>query len=497
MAASTQSEQEVQAYLDTHKIQTIVEDAINACVKANAPDPCLHMSQTLANKSAPETIIKCVARQIFDSRGNPTVEVDVHTTKSTYRAAVPSGASTGIYEALELRDNDKTAYMGKGVSQAVDNVNKIISPALEGMSPIDQKAIDDKMVQELDGSKNEWGWSKSKLGANAILAVSMAVCKAGAAAKGIPLYKHIANLSNNPTDKMYMPVPAFNIINGGSHAGNKLAMQEFMILPVGATSFKEAMRMGSEVYHNLKKVIAAKYGQDACNVGDEGGFAPNILDNKEGLDLVVTAIEKAGYTGKVKIGMDVAASEFWKGDEKLYDLDFKTENNDGSQKMSGEKLAELYETFVNNYPMISIEDPFDQDDFLSYTTTTAKLGDRCQIVGDDLLVTNPTRVQKAIEENACNALLLKVNQIGSVTEAIDAVTMAQKAGWGVMTSHRSGETEDSFIADLAVGLKTGQIKTGAPCRSERLAKYNQLLRIEEELGVNAIYTGEAFRAPGK
>lgn len=353
------------------------------------------------------------------------------------------------------------------------------------------------MVQELDGSKNEWGWSKSKLGANAILAVSMAVCKAGAAAKGIPLYKHIANLSNNPTDKMYMPVPAFNIINGGSHAGNKLAMQEFMILPVGATSFKEAMRMGSEVYHNLKKVIAAKYGQDACNVGDEGGFAPNILDNKEGLDLVVTAIEKAGYTGKVKIGMDVAASEFWKGDEKLYDLDFKTENNDGSQKMSGEKLAELYETFVNNYPMISIEDPFDQDDFLSYTTTTAKLGDRCQIVGDDLLVTNPTRVQKAIEENACNALLLKVNQIGSVTEAIDAVTMAQKAGWGVMTSHRSGETEDSFIADLAVGLKTGQIKTGAPCRSERLAKYNQLLRIEEELGVNAIYTGEAFRAPGK
>jgi len=387
--------------------------------------------------------------------------------------------------------------MGKGVSQAVKNVNEIISPALKDMSPIDQKAIDDKMVKELDGQQNEWGWSKSKLGANAILAVSMAVCKAGAAAKGVPLYKHIANLADNPTDKMYMPVPSFNIINGGSHAGNKLAMQEFMILPVGASSFSEAMKMGSEVYHNLKSVIKKKYGQDACNVGDEGGFAPNILDNKEGLDLVVEAIEKAGYTGKVKIGMDVAASEFWKEEEKVYDLDFKTENNDGSQKMSGESLLSMYEQFCSDYPMVSIEDPFDQDDFASYGAMTAKLGESCQVVGDDLLVTNPTRVQKAIDDKACNALLLKVNQIGSITEAIEAVNMAQKAGWGVMTSHRSGETEDSFIADLAVGLKTGQIKTGAPCRSERLAKYNQLLRIEEELGDCAIYTGADFRSPPK
>merc|ERR1719409_2381945 len=357
------------------------------------------------------------------------------------------------------------------------------------MNPMEQKAIDDKMVMELDGSKNEWGWSKSNLG------VSMAVCKAGAAAKGTPLYKHIAELAGNPTDKMYMPVPAFNIINGGSHAGNKLAMQEFMILPVGASTFTEAMKMGSEVYHNLKSVIKGKYGQDACNVGDEGGFAPNILDNKEGLDLVVEAIEKAGYTGKVKIGMDVAASEFWKEEEKVYDLDFKTENNDGSQKMSGESLLSMYEQFCSDYPMVSIEDPFDQDDFASYGAMTAELGTPCQIVGDDLLVTNPTRVQKAIDDKACNALLLKVNQIGSITEAIEAVNMTQKAGWGVMTSHRSGETEDSFIADLAVGLKTGQIKTGAPCRSERLSKYNQLLRIEEELGASAIYSAASFRLP--
>merc|ERR1719333_1079682 len=323
----------------------------------------------------------------------------------------------------------------------------------------------------------------------------MAVCKAGAAAKGMPLYKHIAELAGNPTDKMYMPVPSFNIINGGSHAGNKLVMQEFMILPVGAESFKEAMKMGSEVYHNLKTVIKAKHGQDSVNVGDEGGFAPNILDNLEGLDLLVEAIEKAGYTGKVKIGMDVAASEFWLESDKVYDLDFKTENNDKSQRKTGEELMQVYKDFVTNYPMVSIEDPFDQDDFPTYTKMTAELGVSCQIVGDDLLVTNPTRVQKAIDEKACNALLLKVNQIGTVSESIKAVNMSKAAGWGVMTSHRSGETEDSFIADLAVGLKTGQIKTGAPCRSERLSKYNQLLRIEEDLGASAIYSGAAFRLP--
>jgi len=295
---------------------------------------------------------------------------------------------------------------------------------------------------------------------------------------------------------MFLPVPAFNIINGGSHAGNKLAMQEFMILPVGASSFTEAMKMGSEVYHNLKSVIKKKYGQDACNVGDEGGFAPNILANEEGLNLVVEAIDKAGYTGKVKIGMDVAAAEFYTADKK-YDLDFKTEGEgkDLSQTISGDELTKMYEKFCADYPVISIEDPFDQDDFPAYGKMTELLGDKCQIVGDDLLVTNPTRVQKAIDEKACNALLLKVNQIGSVSESIMAVNMAKKAGWGVMASHRSGETEDSFIADLAVGLGTGQIKTGAPCRSERLAKYNQLLRIEEELGATGKYTGADFRLP--
>jgi len=287
-----------------------------------------------------------------------------------------------------------------------------------------------------------------------------------------------------------LPVPSFNVINGGSHAGNKLAMQEFMILPVGATSFSEAMRMGAECYHNLKKVIKQKYGQDAVNVGDEGGFAPNIQDNKEGLELLKEAIEKAGYTGKVKIGMDVAASEFFK--EGDYDLNFKGDEPD---MKSGDEMVELYKQFVDEYGLVSIEDPFDQDDWDTYPKLTELVGEGTQIVGDDLLVTNPKRIAKAIEGKSCNALLLKVNQIGSVTESIQACKDSQDAGWGVMVSHRSGETEDSFIADLVVGLKTGQIKTGAPCRSERLAKYNQLLRIEEELGENCKYAGETFRKP--
>merc|ERR1712159_617618 len=478
-------EMSVQEYLEKHDLSKRVEEALNAAVKAKAEEPLAFVSEYMKKRTS-SAITKVVGRQIFDSRGNPTVEADVYTHKGMFRAMVPSGASTGIYEAVELRDGGKE-YMGKGVAQAVKNLNEIIAPALVGKDPRDQKAVDDFMCKELDGTDN-----KGKLGANAVLAVSMAVAKAGAAEKDVPLYQHIADLAGN--GKLILPVPAFNIINGGSHAGNKLAMQEFMILPVGAKSFAEAMQMGSEVYHNLKSVIKAKYGQDACNVGDEGGFAPNILENKEGLDLVVEAIEKAGYTGKVKIGMDVAASEFWLESDKVHGLDFKTENNDKSQRKTGEELMQVYKDFVTNYPMVSIEDPFDQDDFPTYTKMTAELGVSCQIVGDDLLVTNPTRVQKAIDEKACNALLLKVNQIGTVSESIKAVNMSKAAGWGVMTSHRSGETEDSFIADLAVGLKTGQIKTGAPCRSERLSKYNQLLRIEEELGSSAIYSGEAFRS---
>ncbi|KAF9145625.1 phosphopyruvate hydratase [Linnemannia schmuckeri] len=432
-------------------------------------------------------ITKVHARQIFDSRGNPTVEVEVTTANGIFRADVPSGASTGIHEALELRDGDKNAYVGKGVLKAVENVNKHLGPELikANIDVVDQVAVDEFLIH-LDGTAN-----KSKYGANAILGVSMAVLKAGAAAKGVPLYRHIADLAGHGGKKIVMPVPAFNVINGGSHAGNKLAMQEFMILPTGAANFAEAMKIGSEVYHTLKSVIKKKYGQDATNVGDEGGFAPNIQDNAEGLDLLVDAIEKAGYTGKVKIGMDVAASEFLTKNNK-YDLDFKSADSDASKHLAGEQLAQLYQEFTAKYPIVSIEDPFDQDDWSAWSHLTGATD--IQIVGDDLTVTNPARIATAIEKKACNALLLKVNQIGTITESIKAAVLSQQSGWGVMVSHRSGETEDFTIADIVVGLRTGQIKTGAPCRSERLAKYNQLLRIEEELAGDSVYAGENFRA---
>merc|ERR1711920_786166 len=378
---------------------------------------------------------------------------------------------------------------------AVNNVNDIIAPKLVGMDITEQSKIDKLMVEEMDGSKNEWGWSKSKLGANAILAVSMAVCRAGAAASQMPLYQYIAKLSGKPTDRFVMPVPSFNVINGGSHAGNRLACQEFMILPVGASSFKDAMKIGAEVYHTLKGVIKKKYGQDACNVGDEGGFAPSVQANEEALDVLLEAIKKSGHESKVKIGTDVAASEFYDAKSKLYDLDFKNPDSPQEMKKTADQMIEVYKGWISKYPFVSIEDPFDQDDWDAYKSCMNAIGADQQIVGDDLLVTNPKRIAKALEVGACNALLLKVNQIGSITESIEAATMSQKAGWGVMVSHRSGETEDSFIADLVVGLRTGQIKTGAPCRSERLAKYNQLLRIEEELGPLATYAGEKFRAP--
>ncbi|XP_067826432.1 enolase 1a, (alpha) isoform X1 [Heptranchias perlo] len=430
------------------------------------------------------SILKIHAREIFDSRGNPTVEVDLYTGKGLFRAAVPSGASTGIYEALELRDGDKTRFLGKGVTKAVDNINTLIAPQLvkQNVNVIEQEKID-KLLLAMDGTEN-----KSKFGANAILGVSLAVCKAGAAEKGVPLYRHISHLAGNT--QVILPVPAFNVINGGSHAGNKLAMQEFMILPIGAANFRDAMRIGAEVYHNLKNVIKDKYGRDAINVGDEGGFAPNILENKEALELLKTAIDKAGYSDKVVIGMDIAASEFFR--DGKYDLDFKSPP-DPSRCVSHDKLIELYLSFTKNYPVVSIEDPFDQDDWAAWTQFTAAAN--IQVVGDDLLVTNPTRIAKAIQEKSCNCLLLKVNQIGSVTESIEACKLAQSNGWGVMVSHRSGETEDTFIADLVVGLCTGQIKTGAPCRSERLAKYNQLMRIEEELGQMACFAGRNFQNP--
>jgi len=437
------------------------------------------------------------ARQIFDSRGNPTVEVDLTTSLGTFRAAVPSGASTGIYEALELRDGDKTMYHGKGVSKAIANVNDKLAPLFVGkdLDIADQKAMD-QMMLDLDGTP-----AKSNLGANSILAISMAISKAAAAHQGLPLYRHLANLAGNKTEEMLMPIPVFNVINGGSHAGNKLAMQEFMLFPFGAETFSEAMKMGSETYHHLKTLTKKKFGQDATNVGDEGGFAPNILVNSDALDLVVEAIEKAGYTGRIGIAMDVAASEFWKDDLKKYDLDFKNDDagdlNDESRYLTPTQLADLYCSFIEKYPIVSIEDPFDQDDWQGYVDFTARVGVDTQVVGDDLLVTNPTRIQTALDKKACNALLLKVNQIGTLTESIQAAAMSLSSEWGVMVSHRSGETEDSFIADLVVGLKTGQIKTGAPCRSERLCKYNQLLRIEEQLGDKAVFAGKNWRSSFK
>ncbi|ORX35493.1 putative phosphopyruvate hydratase [Kockovaella imperatae] len=425
------------------------------------------------------SITKIFARQIFDSRGNPTVEVDLHTAKGLFRAEVPSGASTGIYEAHELRDKGSD-FMGKGVLKAVAAVNDTIAPKLiESQIPVtSQKEIDDFLIK-LDGTDN-----KTKLGANAILGVSMAVSQAGAAEKGQPLYAYLAALAG-VSEPLVMPCPAFNVINGGEHAGNALAFQEFMLLPTGASSFAEAMKMGTETYHTLKKIITKKYGKDATNVGDEGGFAPNVAGAEDSLELLTEAIKDAGYTGKIQIGIDAAASEFYK--DGKYDLDFKNPNSDKSKTLTGVELADLFHKFCEKYDICSIEDPFDQDDWEAWSALTKDT--KIQIVGDDLTVTNSLRIKTAIEKKACNGLLLKINQIGTITESIQAVQLAQSAGWGIMTSHRSGETESTYIADLAVALRTGEIKTGAPCRSERVAKYNQLLRIEEELGDKCIYAG--------
>ncbi len=438
------------------------------------------------------TILNIKGREIMDSRGNPTVEVDVTTDNGTFRAAVPSGASTGIYEALEMRDKDSHRFNGKGVLNAVKNVNDVIRPALLGKNVVEQKALDELMVKDLDGTQNEWGFCKSKLGANAILAVSLAIARAGASFKKMPLYAYLAQMAGNSTEKFVLPVPSFNIINGGSHAGNKLNFQEFMVMPTGAKTFKEAMQIGCEVYHSLQKLLKEAYGSSAVNVGDEGGFgAPQLEGEEPALEMVVKAIELAGHTGKVKIAMDVAASEFFVEEGKKYNMGWKTKEE--GKKITGSELMAFYKKLTDKYPIVSIEDGFDQDDFDSYVEMTQKMGTETQIVGDDLLVTNPKRVQTGIDKKLCNALLLKVNQIGSLTESIEACQMSQNAGWGVMVSHRSGETEDSFIADLVVGLATGEIKSGAPCRSDRLAKYNQLMRIEEELGERAVYAGDKFR----
>ncbi|KAJ9122952.1 hypothetical protein QFC24_003990 [Naganishia onofrii] len=454
------------------------------------------------------SITKVHARQIFDSRGNPTVEVDVHTSKGRFRSQVPSGASTGVHEAVELRDNDKSAYVGKGVLKAVANVNDIIAKELinSGLTVTQQKEIDDLLIK-LDGTPN-----KGKLGANAILGVSMAVSEAGAVEKGVPLYQHLAELAGVKAPYV-LPTPSFNVINGGSHAGNGLAFQEFMILPTGASSFTEAMKMGTEVYHALKGIIKKQYGLADTAIGDEGGFAPSVKGAEDSLELLVEAIKAAGHEGKITIALDVASSEFYK--DGKYDLDFKVglnatqlasldtnffarkiqnPNSDPTKWLTGEQLGQHYHDLMAKYPICSIEDPFDQDDWEAWTKFTTE--GQAQVVGDDLTVTNPLRIKTAIEKKACNGLLLKINQIGTISESIQAVQLAQSGDWGIMTSHRSGETESVYIAHLAVALKTGLIKTGAPCRSERVAKYNELLRIEEELGSNQIYAGTQGLAKG-
>lgn len=421
-------------------------------------------------------IIDIKARQILDSRGNPTVEVEILTESGyTGRAAVPSGASTGKYEAVELRDGEDE-YLGKGVLKACQNVEESIAEELLGISVFEQRYIDSLMIG-LDGTPN-----KSKLGANAILGVSLAVAKAAAEASGQPLYRYIGGVNAH-----VLPVPMMNILNGGSHADNSIDFQEFMVMPVGAESFSHALRMGAEIFHNLKKVLKGK--GYSTNVGDEGGFAPNIKSNVEAIETVLQAIEKAGYKPgeEVMIAMDAAASEFYLAEEKVYHFHKST-----GDKLSSEDMVNYWAEWCDKYPILSIEDGLDEDDWDAWKLMTEKVGDKVQLVGDDLFVTNTDRLQRGIDNGSANSILIKVNQIGSLTETIDAVNLATRNAYTSVMSHRSGETEDVTIADLAVGLNTGQIKTGSLSRSDRVAKYNQLLRIEEELADTAIYPGKAL-----
>ncbi|HNJ58370.1 MAG TPA: phosphopyruvate hydratase [Chitinophagaceae bacterium] len=417
-------------------------------------------------------IIEVHARQILDSRGNPTVEVDVLTDDGYFgRAAVPSGASTGIHEAAELRDNDKKKYVGKGVLKAVKNVNDIISKALVGYDVAQQAAIDQVMI-DLDGTPN-----KSKLGANAILAVSMAVAKAAAEEAGLPLYRYVGG-----TNAKTLPVPMMNILNGGAHADNKIDFQEFMIMPVGAANFSEGLRWGTEIFHTLKSVLKKK--GYSTNVGDEGGFAPNIQSNEEAIETVLESINAAGYKAgsQIVIAMDAANSELWDAKKKKYVF-----HKSNGKILSSDDLVKFWETWVKKYPIVSIEDGMAEDDWKGWAALTQAIGNKCQLVGDDLFVTNVERLKQGIDKNIANGLLVKVNQIGTLTETINAVTMAQYAGYNTIMSHRSGETEDVTIADLAVALNCGQIKTGSASRTDRIAKYNQLIRIEEALAHTAIY----------
>ena len=422
-------------------------------------------------------IAKIIGRQILDSRGNPTVEVDVITTNGIVgRAAVPSGASTGVHEAVELRDNDSSLFLGKGVLKAVHNVNTVLNEALHGFDVFDQKGLD-RIMLNLDGTEN-----KSNLGANAILGISLAASKAAAQESGLSLYKYIGGVG-----AVTMPVPMMNILNGGSHADNLIDIQEFMVMPFGASSFSEGLRWGTEVFHNLKSVLKSK-GM-STNVGDEGGFAPSLGSNEEAIQVVLEAIEKAGFKPGVDmhIALDAASSEFYNAEKGLYIFE-----STGDQMTSNEMVG-FWKDWTSKYPIASIEDGLAEDDWAGWKLATDELGDKVQLVGDDLFVTNTKRLAKGIEEGIANSILVKVNQIGSLTETIESVQLATKNSYTSVMSHRSGETEDSTIADLAVALNTGQIKTGSASRSDRMAKYNQLLRIEEELGENAVYPGNDFK----
>ena len=422
-------------------------------------------------------ITEIIARQILDSRGNPTVEVDVYSdTGFMGRAAVPSGASTGVHEAVELRDGDKSRFMGKGVLKAVNNINTVLCEELRGFDIADQNLIDAAMIQ-IDGTEN-----KSNLGANAIIGVSMAVAKTAALESDQPLFRYIGGVNANT-----LPVPMMNILNGGSHADNKIDIQEFMVMPLGADSFSEALRMGAEVFHNLKSVL--KKSGHSTNVGDEGGFAPNLGSNEEAIEMVLKGIEAAGYKPgeDIWIALDPAASEFYNSEKKMYHFDSTGEDK------STDELVEYWKTWVKKYPIISIEDGFHEDDWDGFRKLTSAIGDKIQIVGDDLFVTNVKRLARGIEEKAANSILIKVNQIGTLTETINAVNMATANSFTSVISHRSGETEDTTIADLAVALNTGQIKTGSASRTDRISKYNQLLRIEEMLGDSARFIGKGFK----
>ena len=423
-------------------------------------------------------IIGIRGRQILDSRGNPTVEVDVYTDQGAMgRAAVPSGASTGVHEACELRDGDKSQFLGKGVLQAVNNVNTVLNEELQGMFVSEQKAIDDKMI-ELDGTEN-----KSRLGANAILGVSLACAKAAAQESGQELYRYLGGVGGHT-----LPIPMMNILNGGSHADNSIDFQEFMIMPVGAPTFSEALRMGAEVFHNLRSVLKSK-GM-STNVGDEGGFAPNLGSNEEALMCILQAIEKAGYRPgeDVFIALDAAASEFYNAEENIYELKWST-----GEKLTPAQMSDFWTDWVNRYPIISIEDGMAEDDWDGWRIHTDAIGDRCQLVGDDLFVTNVERLRMGLDKQVANSILIKLNQIGTLTETIEAVNLAMRNKYTAIISHRSGETEDTTIADLVVAMNAGLIKTGSASRTDRICKYNQLMRIEESLGDQAYYLGKDFK----